>query len=90
LKHSSNSSQVTGEAFIGITLIRNCVSIAIFFALVPWMDAQNLQNMSIVMGVWETVVAFLHIPLVVYGKRLRERTAATYLKMVEKRFTNHL
>ncbi|KAJ5368092.1 major facilitator superfamily domain-containing protein [Penicillium cataractarum] len=81
---------VTGEAFIGIAFIRNCFSIAIFFALVPWMDAQGLQNMSIVMGVWATVVAFLHVPLIVWGKRFRKRTAAKYQKMVEKRTTDRL
>lgn len=82
--------KVTGEAFFDIALIRNCFSIAIFFALVPWMEAQGLQNMSIVMGVWAAAVGFLHVPLIVWGKRLRERIADKYQKMGEKRTTDRL
>jgi hypothetical protein len=86
----SDLGQVTGEAFIGIAFIRNCFSIAIFFALVPWLKAHGLQNMSIVNGAWTTAVAFLHIPLIVWGKRIRERTADKYQKMVEKRTIDRL
>jgi hypothetical protein len=49
------------------------------------MDTHGLQNMSVAMGVWATLVGFLHIPLIVWGKRLRERTAAMDQRMMEKR-----
>ncbi|KAK7424325.1 hypothetical protein QQX98_000593 [Neonectria punicea] len=76
---------VTGEAFIGVAFIRNCFSIAISFALVPWMDAQGLRNMSIVMGIWATAMAFTHVPLLIWGKRIREKTADSYRAMAKER-----
>ncbi|KAF5004857.1 hypothetical protein FDECE_8639 [Fusarium decemcellulare] len=81
---------VTGEAFIGVAFIRNCFSIAISFALVPWMDAQGVQNMCIVMGVWATLMAFMHVPLIIWGKRIREKTAQSYEKMAKERESSHL
>ncbi|KAI1028340.1 hypothetical protein LB503_002134 [Fusarium chuoi] len=72
---------ITGEAFIGVAFMRNAFSIAISFALVPWLDAQGLQNMTIVMGLWALAMAFLHVPMMIWGKRIRERTEASYKRM---------
>lgn len=68
-----------------MALLRNCFSIAILFALVPWMDAQGLQNMTIVMGVWAVVTGFLHVPLIKWGKKIRERTERRYIEMAKER-----
>ncbi|KAL2678382.1 hypothetical protein Neosp_009128 [[Neocosmospora] mangrovei] len=84
------ATKVTGEAFIGVAFIRNCFSIAISFATVPWLDAQGLQNMCIAMGVLATVTGFLHIPLLMWGKKIRERTAESYEKLVKEREGSHL
>lgn len=65
--------------------MRNAFSIAISFALVPWLDAQGLQSMSITMGLWAIVMAFLHVPLMIWGKRLRNKTAENYKRMVSGR-----
>ncbi|KAF5694101.1 hypothetical protein FDENT_1405 [Fusarium denticulatum] len=72
---------ITGEAFIGVAFIRNAFSIAISFALVPWLDAQGLLNMTIVMGLWALAMAFLHVPMMIWGKRIREKTEASYKRM---------
>jgi hypothetical protein len=61
--------------------MRNAFSIAISFALVPWLDAQGLQNMTIVMGLWALAMAFLHVPMMIWGKRIREKTEASYKRM---------
>ncbi|KAF4964245.1 hypothetical protein FSARC_7799 [Fusarium sarcochroum] len=76
---------ITGEAFIGVAFMRNCFSIAISFALVPWLDAQGLQNLSITMGVWATAMGFLHVPLMTWGKRIREKTTDSYKRMAPGR-----
>ncbi|RFN49073.1 hypothetical protein FIE12Z_6714 [Fusarium flagelliforme] len=73
---------ITGEAFIGVAFMRNAFSIAISFALVPWLEAQGLVNMTIVMGVWALLMGFLHVPLQIWGKRIREKTEASYRSMV--------
>lgn len=70
--------QITGEAFVAIAFIRNIASIAMVFAIVPWIDAQGLQNMYIVDAVWAFVMACLHIPLIIWGKKIRQHTAGLY------------
>jgi len=58
---------------------------AVFFAINPWIEAQGLQNMFIVMGILAIVIGFAHVPVIIWGKRGRERTASRYLKLVELR-----
>ncbi|OAQ77947.1 MFS transporter [Purpureocillium lilacinum] len=80
-----DSYQITGEAFVAVAFIRNVVSMAVFFAINPWIEAQGLQNMFIVMGILAIVIGFAHVPVIIWGKRGRERTASRYLKLVELR-----
>lgn len=49
------------------------------------MDAQGLQNMFIVMGIWGMVVGFLHVAFILWGKRFRENTAPMYEMMAKER-----
>lgn len=73
-----------------MAFIRNCFSIAISFAIVPWVNAQGVQNMCIVMGVWATAMGFLHVPLIIWGKKLREKTANKYQEMaIERALSRH-
>ncbi|GJN66094.1 hypothetical protein PLICBS_000110 [Purpureocillium lilacinum] len=81
----ASSSVITGEAFVAVAFIRNVVSMAVFFAINPWIEAQGLQNMFIVMGILAIVIGFAHVPVIIWGKRGRERTASRYLKLVELR-----
>ncbi|KAI5294786.1 hypothetical protein KEM52_003201 [Ascosphaera acerosa] len=76
---------VTGEAFVGIAFLRNCFSIALVFAINPWLARQGLQNMFIVIGVWSFVVCGLHLPLLKWGKALRRHTAPRYWQFLESK-----
>lgn len=51
------------------------------FAIVPWINAQGLQNMYIVDAIWALVMASLYIPLLIWGKAIRERTADNYTRL---------
>ncbi|RSL46388.1 hypothetical protein CEP54_013862 [Fusarium duplospermum] len=42
--------ELTAEAFIGVAFLRNAVSVAVPFALVPWMKTMGLTNMYILSG----------------------------------------
>ncbi|KAJ5200728.1 hypothetical protein N7491_008465 [Penicillium cf. griseofulvum] len=75
---------ITGEAFIGVAFTRNLFSIGVSFAIVPWMDAQGVQNMCIVMGVWATAMGFIHVSLIIWGKKIREKTANKYQEMARE------
>ncbi|KAJ2982104.1 hypothetical protein NQ176_g1608 [Zarea fungicola] len=76
---------LTGESFVAVAFVRNALSIGMFFGLVPWLNAQGLQNLSIVMGVIAIAAGFLHIPLQIWGKRLRIKTQAKYKQYSQER-----
>ncbi|KAE8441455.1 hypothetical protein EG329_004948 [Mollisiaceae sp. DMI_Dod_QoI] len=75
---------LTGEAFIGIAFVRNLPSIALVFAYTPWVEAQGLQNMYIVNSIICLFVCLLYIPLMIWGKRIRRRTASKYGEFVAR------
>ncbi|KAF9890351.1 hypothetical protein FE257_006017 [Aspergillus nanangensis] len=77
--------EVTGEAFVVVAFFRNVTSIGILFALDPWQKAQGLQNMFIVAACLATFIAFFHIPLIKWGKRIRQATSSDYRRMVAKK-----
>ncbi|KAI1385664.1 major facilitator superfamily domain-containing protein [Hypoxylon trugodes] len=81
---------VTGEAFVGVALIRSCLGIAIYFANGPWMSAQNLQGRFIVICAASLVIACLHIPFIIWGKKMREKTAPLYNKMSDTKGTSRM
>ena len=78
----TDHQQIAGEAFIGVAFMRNVFSIAISFALVPWLEAQGLRNMTVTMGVWALLMGFLHVPLQIWGKKIRGWTEVSYRNMV--------
>lgn len=67
------------DAIVAIILVRNTVSFAFAFAITPWVEDQGLQNTSLVVGFvlglafWVTA-----IPAIIYGKKLRRKTARKY------------
>jgi hypothetical protein len=80
-KELTSGIQLVGESFVGVAFMRNVFSVGILFALNPWMEAQGLQNMTIVMGCWCFTVCALYIPMIYYGKKLRVKTAGRYMRL---------
>ncbi|KAL2064573.1 hypothetical protein VTL71DRAFT_3710 [Oculimacula yallundae] len=79
--------ELTAEAFVGIAFIRNAISIAIPFSMVPWLKKMGLSNMFILCGVLSFVVALLFVPMIIWGKRIRAALAPRYWRLVEKRMS---
>ncbi|EFQ27303.1 major facilitator superfamily transporter [Colletotrichum graminicola] len=77
--------ELTGEAFVGIAFIRNAVSAGVPSALVPWMSSMGLTNMHILSGVVSLLIGLLHVPFIIWGKRIRAALAPRYWRLVEKR-----
>jgi len=75
---------MVGEAFTGVTFIRNAVAVVIPFAIDPWMRAMTLTNMFIICAVVSFLISLLFVPLLIWGKRMRVATAAKYYKMLEE------
>lgn len=82
---TDNIIQLTAEAFIGVAFLRNAVSVAVPFALVPWMKTMGLTNMYILSGCIAFAIGLLFIPMVIWGKRIRTALAPRYWKLVERR-----
>ncbi|KAH8760570.1 major facilitator superfamily domain-containing protein [Diaporthe sp. PMI_573] len=76
--------EMVGEAFTGVTFIRNAVAVVIPFAIDPWMRAMTLTNMFVVCAVVSLLISLLFVPLLIWGKRMRVATAAKYYKMLEQ------
>ncbi|QPC73328.1 hypothetical protein HYE68_004080 [Fusarium pseudograminearum] len=77
--------ELTAEAFIGIAFMRNAVSVAIPFAIVPWMKTMGLSNMYILSGMIAFAIGCLFIPMIIWGKKIRTSLAPRYWKLVAKR-----
>ncbi|KAK2066714.1 hypothetical protein P8C59_000505 [Phyllachora maydis] len=75
---------LTAEAFVGITFLRNAISIPIPFAIAPWRDAMGLTNMFTVAGVLCFAIAMLFVPLIIYGKRIRLAMAPRAARLLEQ------
>ncbi|KAH7260385.1 major facilitator superfamily domain-containing protein [Fusarium solani] len=77
--------ELTAEAFIGVAFLRNAVSVAVPFALVPWMKTMGLTNMYILSGCIAFAIGLLFVSMIIWGKRIRTALAPRYWKLVEKR-----
>ncbi|KAG2417994.1 hypothetical protein HFD88_001094 [Aspergillus terreus] len=75
---------ITGDAFTGIAFLRNAFSIGIPFAISPWMETNGLTKMFIACGFMSLGVTMTLVGMVVYGKRIRRKTARRYREMAAK------
>ncbi|KAL4892733.1 synaptic vesicle transporter [Aspergillus ambiguus] len=76
--------EITGDAFTGVAFLRNAFSIGIPFAISPWMKRNGLTNMFIACGFMSLGVTLTLLGMVVYGKRIRQKTARRYRLMAAK------
>lgn len=70
---------------MGVAFFRNAVSVAMPFAMVPWLTRMGLSNMFIVIGCLSLAIGLLFIPMIIWGKRIRIALAPYYYSLVEKR-----
>ncbi|KAM0430880.1 hypothetical protein ACHAPT_005512 [Fusarium lateritium] len=77
--------ELTAEAFIGVAFVRNAVSVAVPFALVPWMETMGLTNMYILSGCIAFSIGLLFVLMIIWGKRIRTVLAPRYWELVERR-----
>lgn len=76
--------KVVGDAFTGISFLRNAISIGIPFAISPWMQSDGIQNMFIACGFISLGISSLVIPMIVWGKKSRQKLAPLYREMARK------
>ena len=75
--------QLTAEAFITITFIRNIPSIGVPFGVVGWIASIGVAKLFIISGSVSIIVCLLLIPFIIYGRRMRQSTWQSFDKVVE-------
>lgn len=75
---------MVGEAFTGITFVRNAVAVVIPFAIDPWMKAMNLTRIFAICAIVSFLISLLFVPLLIWGKRMRIATAVKYYDMLAR------
>jgi len=69
-----------------VTFVRNMVSMAMVFAISPWIAGMGVYNMFVLLGVLTIAVNATYIPMMIYGKRLRKLSAQNYAKYAARQF----
>lgn len=72
---------------IGIIFTRNVFSVAVLFALNPWIQAVGLRDFHITIAVLIFVILLLPIPLLQWGKKSRFISARAYETMARRQPT---
>ena len=70
--------QIVGDALVAVVLVRNGISVALLFALTPWVEGMGIQNLTILTAAVVFVILLIPVPLMFWGKRARISTQAKY------------
>jgi MFS family permease len=76
---------IVADAFIGVIVVRNVFGMIMVFAQTPWIEKVGLQNVYITVGCISLVPLALTVPLIYYGKHLRRKSEARYLRESTRR-----
>ncbi|KAJ5586842.1 uncharacterized protein N7459_002607 [Penicillium hispanicum] len=79
---------VIGDALVGVIFVRNIISVIVLFVLTPWVDGMGLRNLHILAAVLAFALYMIPVPLLVWGKKARIATAASYRKMAAKQVSH--
>ncbi|KAL2835671.1 major facilitator superfamily domain-containing protein [Aspergillus pseudoustus] len=74
-------NDIIGDAMVGVTFIRNCVSTAFIFALDPWFASVGIQNVIISMSLIATFILSFAVVFLKWGKKFRGLTAERYQRL---------
>ncbi|EGX88544.1 Major facilitator superfamily transporter [Cordyceps militaris CM01] len=72
------------ECMVGVAVINNIFGCSFTFAAGPWLEKQTPTQVFSVLAVINFVVTLLAVPMIIWGKRMRAGTAASYLQFVDK------
>ncbi|KAJ6780172.1 hypothetical protein PWT90_04400 [Aphanocladium album] len=72
---------IIGNALVGVTLIRNLLTVGVLFALTPWLDGMGIQDTHILISVLTFLILAGPLGLIMWGKKARIRTSAAYKRM---------
>lgn len=80
--------QIVGNALVGVVFTRNAISVVVLFALTPWIEGMGLRDMHILVAVLCFLFLLIPVPLIIWGKKSRLASAASYRRMALKQPTH--
>lgn len=78
------SRQLVAQAFVVVAFFRNAISIVIGLVLTPWIQTMGIKYLFVTAGCISLVIGLLHIPMILWGKRIRTALASRHDMLVEK------
>ncbi|KAJ6786200.1 hypothetical protein PWT90_04706 [Aphanocladium album] len=77
-------SEAILECMVGVAVINNIFGCSLTFAAGPWLAKQTPTQVFSVLAVINFLITLTALPMIIWGKRLRARTAKSYFEFVEK------
>ncbi|CAI6092421.1 unnamed protein product [Clonostachys chloroleuca] len=75
---------LTAEAFILITFIRNVPAIGVPFGVVSWIESAGLTKLYVIGGCVSSAVCLLCVPLIYWGRRIRKASWGPYESILQQ------
>ncbi|KAK4938849.1 hypothetical protein LTR10_020755 [Elasticomyces elasticus] len=69
---------VLGDALVASVFIRNSLATGLIFAVPAWQATDGTYNMFVILGVLTLVIFSACLPMIIWGRSFRGRTAAKY------------
>ncbi|OQE11548.1 hypothetical protein PENVUL_c002G00772 [Penicillium vulpinum] len=79
---------IIGDALVGVIFMRNIFSVIVLFVLTPWVNGMGMRDLHILVAVVAFVILLIPIPLLIWGKKARVATAASYRKMAANQLSH--
>lgn len=90
LRASLTLRKVIGDAYIGLTFVRNAFGTLGAMCLSPWIAKMGLYNMFVLSGGLSITVTLLTVPMMIWGRRCRQWTAERYTIMAARQFDSRM
>lgn len=73
-----NRFQIVGDALVGISFVRNILSVVMLFGLTPWLDKLGVRDFNICIAFLCLGFLLMTLPLIFWGKKARIATEKKY------------
>ena len=76
-------ADIVGDALVSVTFVRNTMATVVVIVLQPWINAMGLHGMFTTAGCLALATLLPTVPMLIWGKKMRIKTAKRYEAMVK-------
>ncbi|OQV01293.1 hypothetical protein CLAIMM_06674 [Cladophialophora immunda] len=77
---------IVGDSLVAVAFLRNAFATVVAMTLTPWIEGVGLTNVFITCTVVSAAILTTTIPMLIWGKKLRVKTATRYARMARRQF----